>query len=154
MQLNLNNAINALAGLPLVEQLGQRSYRQVLAACQTELLQALNKANIKPVRLTPLPAWLIPWVLRLPNWLFKLIARRMLAIDPLARSSMWDDLERKRETEIDFLNQQVVDLAHSVGLKAPVNQDVVLLVKEAEAAASGSPGISGEELKARVLNRQ
>lgn len=151
LQLNLNNAINALAGLPLVEQLSQRAYRQVLAACQSELLKALKKAGIKPARLTPLPASLIPWILRLPNWLFRLVARKMLAIDPLARSSMWDDLQRNRHTEIGFLNQQVVDLAESAGLSAPVNRDIVLLVKDAEEAAQGSPNISAPELKARVL---
>ena len=36
----------------------------------------------------------IPRILRLPDWLFRRVARRMLAIDPQARSSMWEDLQR------------------------------------------------------------
>lgn len=151
LQLNLNNAINALAGVPLVEELSQRGYRRVLAACQWELLAALRAAGIKPARLTPLPAFLIPWILCLPNWLFKLIARRMLAIDPLARSSMWDDLEQRRKTEIDFLNGAVVELAHAHELPAPVNRDIRLLIREAEAKAEGSPQIAAVELADRLL---
>jgi len=152
LMLNLNNAVNALAGIPLVEELGQRSYRRVLSAAQRELLRALKKANIIPAGLTKVPAFLIPWVLLLPDWLFKLLARQMLAIDPLARSSMWDDLERGRTTEIDYLNQAVVNLAHKHGLKAPVNQGIVDLVKQAENAEGGSPELGGEELAARLLS--
>lgn len=149
--LNLNNAINALAGIPLVQELGQRPYRRVLAATQTELLRALKAAGIRPARLAGVPPFLIPWILRLPDWLFRLVARRMLAIDPLARSSMWEDLERRRLTEIDFLNGAVVRLAEENGLQAPVNSDILSLVKEAERAGEGSPGISGQELAGRLL---
>lgn len=151
--LNLNNAINALAGVPLVEELSQRPYRLVLSSCMRELLRALKAARIKPAKISKAPPFLIPWILVLPTWLFRLIAKAMLAIDPLARSSMWDDLQRNRTTEIDFLNQAVVDLAHSHGLQAPVNEDIVALVKQAEAQNSGSPEISGRELQARLLRR-
>jgi 2-dehydropantoate 2-reductase len=150
--LNLNNAINGLAGVPLVEELSQRPYRLVLSACMRELLSALRQAKIQPARLTKLPPFLIPFVLMLPNWLFKILARKMLAIDPLARSSMWDDLERRRPTEIEFLNQAVVDLAIKVGRDAPVNRDIVALVKEAEVRGEGSPKMSGQELKTRLLD--
>lgn len=149
--LNLNNAINGLAGIPLVEELSQRPYRQVLAACQLELLTALKSANIKPAKLAKVPPFLIPWILRLPNWLFRIVAAKMLAIDPLARSSLWEDLERRRTTEIDFLNGAVVDLAVSQGLDAPVNKDIISLVTEAERSEQGSPGLSGEELAGRLL---
>ncbi len=149
--LNLNNAINALAGVPLVEELNQRPYRRVLAACQTELLKALKSAGIRPAKLARVPPWLIPWILRLPDWLFRLVARRMLAIDPLARSSMWEDLERGRSTEIDFLNGAVVGLAEAQGLPAPVNRDIIALVKQAQDQGGGSPGMSALELSGRVL---
>jgi 2-dehydropantoate 2-reductase len=148
--LNLNNAVNALSGITLVEELSQRPYRRVLSACQRELLRAMKAEGIKPARLTPLPMLFIPWILKLPNWLFKIVAKRMLAIDPLARSSMWDDLQRGRQTEIDFLNQAVVDLAQRHGLKAPVNEGIVALIKAAEQNEQ-SPKMSGEELSARLL---
>jgi len=65
--LNLNNAINALADLPLREELAQRSYRRCLALAQAEALVLLAQAGIRPARLTPLPAGWIPSVLRLPD---------------------------------------------------------------------------------------
>ena len=148
--LNLNNAVNALAGVPLVEQLGQRDYRVVLSQAQRELLAALKVAEIKPAKLTKAPPSLLPWILLLPNWLFRLIARQMLAIDPLARSSMWDDLEQRRHSEIDYLNQAVVDLAGKFHTKASVNAGIVSLVREAESQGRGSPHMSAAELRERV----
>lgn len=144
--LNLNNAVNALAGIPLLDQLNDRDYRKVLSRCQRELLAALRKAGIQPAALTKAPPGLIPWLLLLPNWLFRIIARQMLAIDPLARSSMSDDLTRGRPTEIEFLNQAVVELAFQQGLTAPANERIVELVRQAEEQGAGSPMMSGPEL--------
>ena len=60
-------------------------------------------------------------MLRLPNWLFTRLAKRMLQIDTTARSSMWDDLEAGRVTEIDALCGAVVRLAAQQGMAAPLN---------------------------------
>ncbi len=149
--LNLNNAVNALAGVPLVEELSQLEYRQVLSEAMRELLAALRAAGIQPTRLAKLPPHIVPKVLTLPNRLFKALAKKMLAMDPLARSSMWDDLERRRATEIDFLNGAVVELASSQGLEATVTSRILELIKEAEEKGEGSPGISASELVKRVL---
>jgi 2-dehydropantoate 2-reductase len=149
--LNLNNAINALAGVPLLEELHDRDYRRVLSSCMRELLAALRKAGIKPAKLTKAPPFLVPWILLLPNWLFRVIAQQMLAIDPLARSSMWDDLQKGRATEIEFLNQAVVELAFQQGLTAPVNERIVTLIKQIEKAGRGSPGMSSSEMVSRLL---
>ncbi|MCA9775805.1 MAG: 2-dehydropantoate 2-reductase [Candidatus Eremiobacteraeota bacterium] len=149
--LNLNNAINALAGVPLLEELHNRDYRRILSACMRELLAALKKADIKPAKLTKAPPFLVPWILLLPNWLFRVIAQQMLAIDPLARSSMWDDLQKRRPTEIEFLNQAVVELAFQQGLTAPVNERIVGLIREAESSGEGSPGMSSSDMVSRLL---
>lgn len=131
--LNLNNAVNALSGLPLQRQLAQRDYRRCLALAQAEALVLLKQAGIAPARLTPLPPGWIPALLRLPDSLFALLARKMLAIDPLARSSMADDLAAGRRTEIDWINGEVVRLAQRLGRQAPVNESLVSLIKAAEA---------------------
>ena len=130
--LNLNNAINALSGLPLREELAQHAYRQCLALAQEEALALLEKSGIRPARLTPVPARWLPAVLRLPDALFRRLARRMLAIDPLARSSMADDLAAGRTTEIDWLNGEVERLAAQLGHSAPVNARLTELVRAAE----------------------
>jgi 2-dehydropantoate 2-reductase len=56
----------------------------------------------------------------------------MLAIDPLARSSMWEDLEAGRRTEVDWLNGEIVRLARTQGREAPVNTRLLALVRAAE----------------------
>ncbi|MGH8442410.1 MAG: 2-dehydropantoate 2-reductase [Nevskiaceae bacterium] len=144
LQLNLNNAINALSGVPLKEELSQRAFRQCLALAQRELLRLLDAAGIRPAKLTPLPPHLLPKMLAVPDAMFRLLASRMLAIDPLARSSMWEDLQAGRATEIDYLNGEVVKLAASLGRSAPVNGKLVALILEAE--KGGRRDWSGPEL--------
>ncbi len=144
--LNLNNAVNALAGVPLREQLLQRPYRLVLARVMNEALGVLKHAGIKPGALDSLRPSLAPKILPLPNWLFERVASRMIRIDEKARSSMQDDLEARRPTEIDFLNGEIVTLAAQQGLEAPVNARIVELIREAEKARAGSPRFSGERL--------
>jgi 2-dehydropantoate 2-reductase len=148
--LNLNNAINALADLPLKAELAQRPYRRCLALAQEEALGLLKQAGIAPARLTPLPPPWIPALLRLPDALFSRLARRMLAIDPLARSSMSDDLAAGRPTEVDWINGEVVRLAAALGRRAPVNDRLCALVHEAERSAA-RPAWPGEALLRDLL---
>ena len=147
--LNLNNSLNVLSDVPLVEQLSDRSYRRVLAAMIGEAMDAMSGAKIKPAAIGKVKPWLIPHILRLPNWLFLRLAKSMLAMDASARSSMWDDLQKGRQPEIDHLNGVITRLAETVNTDAPVNRRVMTLVKEAFRDGR-SPGISGSELLDRV----
>ena len=145
--MNLNNSINALSQLPLKQELSIREYRQCLALAQLETLNLLKIVKIKPAKLTPIPAQFIPKILKLPNPIFKIISKKMLAIDPLARSSMADDLIVGRKTEIDWINGEVVNLARQLNLTAPINQKLIELVKQAES----EPKVwSGSKLKAQL----
>jgi 2-dehydropantoate 2-reductase len=67
---NLNNALNALSGLPLREQLAQRSWRVLFADQMAEGLAAIKAEGIAPVSSTPIPAGLMPPLLRLPDTIF------------------------------------------------------------------------------------
>jgi 2-dehydropantoate 2-reductase len=71
-------------------------------------------------------------VLKLPNWLFSLLAQQMLKIDPKVRTSMWWDLQASKPTEIDYLHQKVVEQAEQLGLKCEVNKWLVSKIKEYE----------------------
>ncbi|AUG80597.1 2-dehydropantoate 2-reductase [Kitasatospora sp. MMS16-BH015] len=133
--LNLNNAVNALSDLPLREQLGQRAYRRCLALCQREGLAAFRRAGVVPARLGPVPPARLPAVLGLPDGVFRRLAGATLRIDAQARSSMWEDLQRGRPTEIDSLQGEVVALAAAHGLTAPANARLVELVRAAERGA-------------------
>ena len=130
--MNLNNAINALSGLPLRDQLGQRAYRRCLASCQHEALAAYRAAGVAPARLGPTAPGVTPYVLGLPDALFRRVAAASLRIDAHARSSMWEDLRRGRSTEIDSLQGEIVALATAHGQAAPVNARLTALVHEAE----------------------
>jgi len=146
--MNLNNAINALSGLPLAAELSQRAFRRCLAAAQREALGSLAAANIAIARLTAIPPRLLPRLLTLPDAIFSRLARRVIAIDPHARSSMWSDLEARRPTEIDYLQGEIVALADRVGRAAPVNRALVALVRAAE--AGGKRDYTGGELAAAL----
>ena len=148
--LNLNNALNALSGLPLASQLGQRRWRLILARQIDEALAVLKAAGVRPDRIEGVAPGTIPRILRLPNWLFRRVARRMLAIDPEARSSMWEDLDRRRPTEIDYLQGAILAQAATTGLPAPVSERIIRCVKQAEAARAGSPGLTPEQVERAV----
>lgn len=144
--LNLNNPVNALSGLPLKRQLMDRDYRRVLAALQDEALSVMRAAGIRPARVGAAPPTLIPTILRLPTWAFSRIAASMLSIDDRARSSMLDDIETGRPTEIDDLCGAVVRLAEQAGTVAPRNNRMIELVR---AHAAGRP-VGGAELLRRI----
>jgi 2-dehydropantoate 2-reductase len=144
---NLNNALNALSGLPLRRQLAQRSWRNLLAEQMAEGLAAIRAEGIKPVSPTPVPSSWAPSVLRLPDPIFEMLLGRTMKIDPEARSSMSEDLQRGRRTEIDYLQGVVVEIADRHGLSVPLSRRVVALVKTAEAAGKGSPGLTPEQIR-------
>lgn len=145
--LNLNNALNALSGLPLREQLSQRPWRYLLADQMSEALAAMRAEGIVPVSSTPVPASLTPHLLRLPDALFRLLAGRTIKIDPQARSSMWEDLQRHRLTEIDYLQGVIVDIAARRGLQVPLTQRIVNLIRDAEHRGEGSPGLKPAQIR-------
>jgi 2-dehydropantoate 2-reductase len=111
-----------------------------------EALGVLKAARIRPARIEGIPPRSIPLILRLPDPLFRLIARRMLAIDPEARSSMWEDLERRRPSEIGYLQGAILDLAARASRSAPLSERILRLVEAAEQAAAGSPKLGPGEI--------
>lgn len=145
---NLNNAVNALSGLPLQAELSQRPYRRVLAAAQREGITLLREKQQPLAKLTPLPAHWLPALLEVPDTVFRIAAHKMLALDPLARSSMQDDLAAGRKTEIDYLQGEILTLAASLDRRAPVNARLLQLVHEAE--QGGCRDWSGEALLAQI----
>lgn len=145
---NLNNALVALCGLPLATQLADRRWRLILAGQIDEALAAMRASSIEPARIAGLRPALLPKVLRLPDWLFRIMARRMLAIDPEARSSMWDDLQRGRPTEIGDLQGAILRLADRAGTPAPLIERITALVRKAEQERRGSPGLTPEAIMA------
>jgi 2-dehydropantoate 2-reductase len=146
--INLNNAVNALSGRTLADELRERDYRRVFAASIKEGVKLLKLEGITPAALGGVPMGLLPFLLNLPNPLFNAVAARRWKIDAKARSSMADDLARGRLTEIESLNGELIRLAARLGLEAPVNRRIVDLVHQAE---RGARPLSPKALRAAVL---
>ncbi len=128
--INLNNALNALSGLTLQNQLLDRNWRHLMADQMAEALRVLKAAEIEVASTTPLPAWMTPHVLRLPTPLFSRIAAKMLTIDPNARTSMAYDLTAGRPTEIDSLQGEIIRLGQQHAIPTPINSRVSQLIHQ------------------------
>jgi len=130
--INLNNALNALADLPLKQQLEDPVWRKVMSRAIAEGLAVFDAAGIRPKTFLPVPPWMVVHLLRLPTWLFTRVARKMVDVDPTARSSMWEDLQKGRQTEVRLLNGEIVALGQTHGVPTPVNSRIVQAIEAAE----------------------
>ncbi len=72
---------------------------------------------------------------------------RTMKIDPQARSSMWEDLERGRRTEIDYLQGVITEIADRRLIEVPLSRRIVALIKRAEVAGQGSPALTPEQIR-------
>jgi 2-dehydropantoate 2-reductase len=115
-----------------------------------EGLAAIRAEGIEPVSSTPIPAGWMPHLLRLPDAVFGVLLGRTMKIDPEARSSMWEDLRRGRRTEIDYLQGVITAIADRHGLPVPLSRRIVALIKSAEAAGKGSPGLTPDQIRPRA----
>lgn len=163
--INLINSVNALAGMPVAQMLRQRAYRAVFAAAMYEGLCVLKASGITAATIR-LPPALTVRLLLLPDWLYGLVSGLAAKIDETTKSSMLQDLEGGRPTEIMFLNGEVLRLANllensqslsfsAAAVRCPVNAKLVDLIQRAESANAAdmrvggvpsSPGLSGLEL--------
>ncbi|WP_371193162.1 2-dehydropantoate 2-reductase [Glaciecola sp. SC05] len=147
LQLNLGNAVNAMADIPVKEMLETAVYRKFIAKLMEELLAITDKQKIKLPKIANLPNTWIPKVLKLPDRLFKLVAQKMLAVDPKVKTSMWWDLDQNKQTEIDFINGKVVSQAKVLDMTAPANKWMVSVVHQAQAGNR----LSASEFKDALL---
>jgi len=146
LQLNLTNPVGALSDIPIKAMLEQYDYRLIMVRLQKELLAVAAALDISLPQLAAVPPAWIPRVLRLPDFLFKIVGQKMLTVDPTARFSMWWDLDQNKPTEIHYLNDAVVKAAERTGLNAPVNERIVQLIRQVE-AGERSIGYSGPALR-------
>jgi 2-dehydropantoate 2-reductase len=146
--INLNNAVNALSGRTLIDELKSRDYRRVFAAAMREGLGLLELAEIEPVAAGPVPPGRLPRIIASPDWLFNRFFLKRWKIDSKARSSMADDLAAGRRTEVDYINGELVRLAERLQRDAPVNRAIVELVRKAE---DGAKPLSATALRGAVL---
>ena len=145
--LNLNNALNALAGVPLAAELADRRWRRLLAAQIGEALAVLKAAGIRPARIEGVPPARDP----------AHPAAARLAV-PAGRAPHAGD--RPGGALIDVGGPGAAagdrDRLSCRGRSwrwpqrrvcaVPLTERIVRLVKEAEAARAGSPGLTPEQV--------
>ena len=111
--INLNNAVNALSGMPLLEHCSEHDYRRVVAASQREGLRLLKRAGIRPAKVGSAPPRFLPLAIGSPDWLFNNCLPQGVEDRCGARSSMADDLAARRKTEIDYINGELFALGRA-----------------------------------------
>ncbi|GAA1051809.1 2-dehydropantoate 2-reductase [Dietzia natronolimnaea] len=148
--LNMNNAVQALSGLPLRAELLDRDLRRCVALCQTEANRVFTAAGVVSRVPVAVPAGMLPAVMRLPTPVFRRLARAVVRVDADGTSSMNDDLVRGRPTEIDILQGEVVRMGRYLGVETPACAHIVELVHEAERAGPDRRQWTGKALLAEL----
>ncbi len=146
--INLGNGLSAVTGLPTRATLRSRPFRLCFSDVIREGLRVFEAAGRPVAPPDRLPLSLVARLVRLPSPIFETIARAMVRVDPEARSSTLQDLDRGRVTEIDLLNGAIVALAQRYGVGAPLNRWVVETVHRLEKAERPLPHLSPEEMDA------
>lgn len=131
--LNLNNGVCAATGLSILESLESSEGRECFSRCILEGIDVMRANGIEPRSVIALPPGAIARVLRGPDFLVVPGLKAMAGVDPDARSSTLQDLDRGRSTEIGELNGAIVELASEASMPAPCNRAVVEAVREHEA---------------------
>lgn len=142
---NLNNALNTLSGGTLREAFIQKDYRLAFANVIEEGLSVAKAKNIEIGTFNGRSPSLLMKTLKLPDFLYKILMDKIVKIDAKARSSMLDDLERGRDSEIDYLQGEIVRQGDSLGVATPANSNVLNAVNLAFEAGQ-LPNLSGSEI--------
>lgn len=128
----------------ITEGLLSRAWRRALGGpILKECLTVFSKAGIQMAPVPGVPdissfrfflfLFGVPVVGDIGGWIMRFFFNQKPIIFSLQR-----DLERRKPTEIEFINGEVVRLARELGLEAPRNAKVVELVHELEQRGDGS----------------
>jgi len=143
--INLNNALNTLMGGSLRAGFMDRYYRRALAAAWEEALGIVTTSGAAPKFFNGMEPQKFIQLLKLPTFIFAPIFSRIIKMDAAARSSMLDDLEAGKQSEIDFLQGAIIKLAAKNNQVAPINEALYRAVSAAFEAGE-SPKLSGREI--------
>lgn len=146
---NLGNAVNALSGVPVFYTLEDRWYRKVMAQLYREALAVCHANGIEPKSATGIPMSFTATVLASPDPIFKFVSSRTIKVNKHAKSSMLEDVQQGRPTEVAHLQGHVIKLASEAQPPIPVPFSTVCmrLVQDWEKGDRKTPPkVEGEEL--------
>jgi 2-dehydropantoate 2-reductase len=148
--LNLINGVCAVTGLTIAEAMRSRTVRWSFAQLMREGLKVMHAAGLRPSTVLGIPPGAIARLLALPDAFVLRVAKKLVSIDPRAKSSTLQDLEAGKATEIDDLSGEIVRLAAKAGKPAPKNRVIVDVVHSLEIAAPPLPFLTPDELRERL----
>jgi 2-dehydropantoate 2-reductase len=129
---NLQNAVTALTGQTIKESILDKASRAIIIATMKEGLSVLQQSGISYKTLPDIDPKITIRRLTILNSTLLRLGSRILKLNEIARTSMWQSLSRGKVTEIDYINGEIVTLALKHNLTAPINTKLVELVKRAE----------------------
>ena len=135
--MNLNNAIPAITGRS-VQEIGARpELRRLSSLLIKEGLHIMERAGIKLSSLPSLPILILKTLLNMPlpvtSQVLGLLSKSMGTL-PVMGSTL-QSIQRGKNTEIDFLNGEIVTFGKKLGIPTPYNTCIVNMVHQVEATA-------------------
>jgi 2-dehydropantoate 2-reductase len=131
---NFNNCLPAVLGKSMQEAFANDDICKLSIRLLKEGLSIVDKAGIKLVSLPNLPEERIRGLSVMPiEQAAKILSQTMVGLskEPLY-GSILQSILRKRRSEIDYINGQIVSLARHTDQKAGLNETMVNLVHEIE----------------------
>jgi len=132
--INANNCLPAIVGKSIQETFCHIPLCKISVRIWQEGLDLVTKANIALSSLPTFPVERLSHLVSMPlNEAAKIFSTIMLNLskEPLY-GSILQSIRRKRPSEIDCINGEFVNLAASVGQKAPLNEMLVQMVHDVE----------------------
>lgn len=133
--INLNNALPALTNLDMHQVYADSYLLRLAVTLMREGLQAADRAKIRLESLSDVSVGLF----RLMNWLPMNLATRLTAAKLRQMQTPWpilgstlQSLRRGKQTEIEYLNGEIVRVGSQFGLHTPFNAKVVELTHMVE----------------------
>lgn len=127
---NFNNCIPALIGKSMQETFADMDFCRLSIMLLKEGVEIVQKAGIELVSLPNFPAERIAGLVHMPiDQAAGIINKTLttLSEEPLY-GSILQSIMRKRTSEIDYINGEVVSLAKQLKMSAPLNEKVVGLM--------------------------
>jgi 2-dehydropantoate 2-reductase len=121
--------LGALAGTTMRQYMQMPSARRLFDRVYDEALSVAIAAGVKlePMLVNPVPPG---WATRsIPSCEHAAWLDQLLAAYGDLKPSMLQDFERRRVTEIEFINGYVVERGRQLGIRTPVNEAIVGAVR-------------------------
>ncbi len=131
---NVNTAVPAVTGLPMQEG---NQYPQIRELNINLMKEGLKVTKIAGIKTAPIPGWelsIMEKMVNMPLAEASLIMKNnveSLGKRPVLGSILMS-INRGKNTEIDYLNGEIVNLGKKMGIPTPVNSLIVELVHQVE----------------------